>query len=29
MKQARFDFTDEDLKPYFPADRVIAGCLRW
>ena len=25
MKQARFDFTEEDLKPYFPADRVIAG----
>ena len=25
MKHARFDFTEEDLKPYFPADRVIAG----
>ena len=25
MKQARFDFSEEDLKPYFPADRVIAG----
>ncbi|WML92415.1 M3 family metallopeptidase [Thiothrix lacustris] len=25
MKQARFDFSEEDLKPYFPADRVISG----
>lgn len=25
MKHARFDFTEEDLKPYFPADRVITG----
>ena len=25
MKQARFDFSEEDLKPYFPADRVITG----
>ncbi len=25
MKQAHFDFTEEDLKPYFPVDRVIAG----
>ena len=25
MKQVRFDFSEEDLKPYFPADRVIAG----
>jgi oligopeptidase A len=25
MKQARFDFTEEDIKPYFPADRVIRG----
>jgi oligopeptidase A len=25
MKQARFDFTEEDIKPYFPADRVISG----
>jgi oligopeptidase A len=25
MKQARFDFSEEDLKPYFPADRVING----
>ena len=25
IKQARFDFSEEDLKPYFPADRVIEG----
>ncbi len=25
MKQARFDFSEEDLKPYFPAARVISG----
>lgn len=25
MKQAQFDFSEEDLKPYFPADRVISG----
>ncbi|HRJ51920.1 MAG TPA: M3 family metallopeptidase [Candidatus Thiothrix moscowensis] len=25
MKQARFDFSEEDLKPYFSADRVISG----
>lgn len=25
MKQARFDFSEEDIKPYFPADRVISG----
>ena len=25
MKQARFDFSEEDIKPYFPVDRVIAG----
>jgi oligopeptidase A len=25
MKQARFDFSEEDLKPYFPADHVISG----
>ncbi|HPE59929.1 MAG TPA: M3 family metallopeptidase [Thiolinea sp.] len=25
MKQALFDFTDEDIKPYFPVDRVIEG----
>ena len=25
MKQARFDFTDEMIKPYFPVDRVIEG----
>ncbi len=27
MKQARFDFSEEDLKPYFPADRVISGLV--
>ena len=25
IKQARFDFSEEDLKPYFPADCVIEG----
>ena len=25
IKQARFDFSEEDLKPYFPANRVIEG----
>ena len=25
IKQARFDFSEEDLKLYFPADRVIEG----
>ncbi|TXH68903.1 MAG: M3 family peptidase [Thiothrix sp.] len=25
MKEARFDFTDEDLKPYFPVNKVIRG----
>lgn len=25
MKQARFGFSEEDLKPYFPVDRVING----
>lgn len=25
MKLARFDFSEEDLKPYFPVDRVING----
>lgn len=25
MKEARFDFTDEDLKPYFPVNKVILG----
>lgn len=25
MKEARFDFTDEDLKPYFPVNKVIPG----
>ena len=25
IKQARFDFSEEDLKPYFPVDRVIDG----
>lgn len=25
MKQAQFDFSEEDLKPYFPVDQVIAG----
>ncbi|PID49484.1 MAG: oligopeptidase A [Proteobacteria bacterium] len=25
MKEARFDFSDEDLKPYFPVDKVVEG----
>jgi len=25
LKEARFDFTEEDLKPYFPVDNVIHG----
>lgn len=25
MKQQRFDFTEEDLKPYFPVDKVVDG----
>lgn len=25
MKEVRFDFTDEDLKPYFPVNKVIPG----
>ena len=25
IKQSRFDFSEEDLKPYFPANRVIEG----
>lgn len=25
MKEAHFDFTDEDLKPYFPVHKVIQG----
>lgn len=25
MKEAHFDFTDEDLKPYFPVNKVIQG----
>jgi oligopeptidase A len=25
MKEARFDFTEEDLKPYFPVNKVIPG----
>jgi oligopeptidase A len=28
MKQERFQFSDEDLKPYFPVDRVVAGLFR-
>ncbi len=25
LRQARFELSDEDLRPYFPADRVMAG----
>jgi oligopeptidase A len=25
LRQARFDFQEEDLRPYFPLERVIAG----
>lgn len=25
IKEQRFDFTEEDLKPYFPVDKVIQG----
>jgi oligopeptidase A len=28
MKQERFQFSDEDLKPYFPVDRVVAGLFK-
>ncbi|MEZ5536483.1 MAG: M3 family metallopeptidase [Thiolinea sp.] len=28
MKQAQFQFSDEDLKPYFPVDRVVAGLFK-
>ena len=25
LRQARFDFNEEDLRPYFPLERVVAG----
>ena len=25
LKQSQFDFTDEELRPYFPLDRVMSG----
>lgn len=28
MKEQQFQFTEQDLKPYFPADRVIDGLFR-
>ncbi|PIE00353.1 MAG: oligopeptidase A [Thiothrix nivea] len=28
MKQAYFQFSDEDLKPYFPVDRVVNGLFK-
>lgn len=28
MKEQRFQFTEQDLKPYFPADRVIEGLFK-
>lgn len=27
MKQALFDFSSEDLRPYFPLDNVLQGCF--
>lgn len=28
MKKEKFGFDDEDLKPYFPLDRVLEGCFQ-
>ncbi len=27
LKQKLFDFSSEDLRPYFPLDKVLAGCF--
>jgi oligopeptidase A len=29
LREQRFDFSEEDLKPYFPVEQVMAGLFAW